>query len=83
MKKVIQQSITLIALLILTSVLPASGQAPPPPDHAQNGNQTSPGGTGCPIDKTEGLIIALVFSLGYCGFTLFRQGRAEKETNSR
>jgi len=62
----------LAALFTLVMVLSASGQAPPPPAHGQNGNQTSPGGaTGCPLDRTQGIMLVLVLSLGYSGFALY------------
>jgi hypothetical protein len=59
-------------MLMITSV---SGQAPPPPSHSQNGNQTSPGGTGCPLDQTQSIMLAFVFSLGYAGFALYRRDK--------
>jgi len=65
----------LASLFTLVAVLPVSGQAPPPPAHGQNGNQTSPGGTGCPLDRTQGVMLALVLSLGYAGFALYQRGR--------
>lgn len=67
----------LASLFTLVAVLPVSGQAPPPPAHGQNGNQTSPGGTGCPLDRTQGVMLALVLSLGYAGFALFQRGSKE------
>jgi hypothetical protein len=72
MKKNIRLFFALASLFTLMIVLPASGQAPPPPSHSQNGNQASPGGTGCPIDQTEGILLALIVSLGYGGFALYR-----------
>ena len=79
MKKYFRSIIALISLFTLVMVVPASGQAPPPPAHGQNGNQTSPGGTGCPIDQTQGIILALVFSLGYGGLALYQRNRKESE----
>ena len=68
----------LAAFFTLVMVLPASGQAPPPPAHGQNGNQTAPGGgTGCPLDRTQGIMLALVLSLGYAGFALYQRGKKE------
>ena len=64
-----------MAFLLLTPIVNA--QAPPPPAHGQNGNQVSPGGTGCPIDRTDGIIIALVISLAYGGFALYQKGRKQ------
>jgi hypothetical protein len=77
MKKHIRLLMVLATLFTLVMVLPASGQAPPPPAHGQNGNQVSPGGTGCPLDRTQGIMLALVLSLGYAGFALYQRGRKE------
>ena len=77
MKKHIRLLMALAALFTLVMVLPASGQAPPPPAHSQNGNQTAPGGTGCPLDRTQSIMLALVFSLGYAGFALYQRDRKE------
>ena len=78
MKKQFRLLIALASLFILVMVLPASGQAPPPPAHGQNGNQMSPGGaTGCPLDRTQGIMLALVLSLGYAGFALYQRERKE------
>jgi hypothetical protein len=68
---------TLVVILFLSSVMTinVSGQAPPPPSHSQNGNQASPGGTGCPIDRTEGLLVALAIGLCYGGFTLYMRNK--------
>jgi hypothetical protein len=77
MKKQFRLLMALASLFTLVMVLPASGQAPPPPEHSQNGNQTSPGGTGCPLDRTQGIMLALVLSLGYAGFALYRRGQKE------
>jgi hypothetical protein len=77
MKKHFRLLMVLATLFTLVMVLPASGQAPPPPAHGQNGNQTSPGGTGCPLDRTQGIMLALVLSLGYAGFALYQRGRKE------
>jgi len=80
MKKQFRLLMALAALFTLLMVLPASGQAPPPPAHGQNGNQTSPGtGTGCPLDRTDGIAIALLVSLAYAGFYLYRRGQSKKE----
>jgi hypothetical protein len=66
-------------LFILSMVSVSFGQAPPPPSHSQNGNQASPGGTGCPIDRSDGITIALVVSLGYAGYFLYRRGKKNEE----
>ena len=80
MKKQFRLLMALAALFTLLMVLPASGQAPPPPAHGQNGNQTSPGtATGCPLDRTDGIVIALMASLAYAGFYLYRRGQSKKE----
>jgi hypothetical protein len=77
MKKNFRLIMALASLFTLVTVLPVSGQAPPPPSHSQNGNQASPGGTGCPLDRTQGIMLALVLSLGYAGFALYQRGRKE------
>jgi len=79
MKKHLRLLMVFATLFTLVMVLPASGQAPPPPSHSQNGNQASPGGTGCPLDRTQGIMLALVLSLGYAGFALYRRGKQSKE----
>lgn len=75
MKKHLRLVMVLATLFTLVMVLPARGQAPPPPAHGQNGNQTSTGGTGCPIDKTQGILVALAVSLAYAGFALIRRNK--------
>ena len=77
MKKQFRLLMVLAAFFTLVMVQPASGQAPPPPSHGQNGNQTSPNGgaTGCPLDRTQGIMLALVLSLGYAGFALYQWER--------
>jgi len=78
MKKNLRLMIALSALFTMVTFLPVSGQAPPPPAHGLNGNQTSPGGaTGCPLDRTQGIMLALVLSLGYAGFALYQRGKKE------
>jgi hypothetical protein len=77
MKKYSRILVILTILFTTAMILPASGQAPPPPAHGQNGNQTAPNGTGCPLDRTQGLALALVFSLGYAGLALYQRGRKE------
>ena len=79
MKKQFRLLMVLATLFTLVMVLPASGQAPPPPAHGQNGNQVSPGGTGCPLDRTQGIMLALVLSLGYAGFALYKRGKQSTE----
>lgn len=73
-----------VLMFLFTSLnaVMADGPAPPPPNHAQNGNQASPGGTGCPIDRTQGIILATVLSLGYAGFVLFRKGQSARKKSS-
>jgi hypothetical protein len=75
MKKQIRLLIALAAIFTLVSVIPANGQAPPPPAHGQNGNQLSPGGTGCPLDRTNGIAMMMVIALGYAGFALIQRGK--------
>jgi len=80
MKKQFRLLFAMTTLFMLVIILPASGQAPPPPTHGQNGNQTSPGtSTGCPLDRTDGIVIALMVSLAYAGFYLYRRGQSKKE----
>ena len=79
MKKQFRLLMVLATLFTLVMVLPASGQAPPPPGHGLNGNQQSGGGTGCPLDRTQGIMLALVLSLGYAGFALYQRGKNEVE----
>ena len=77
MKKQFRLLMVLATLFTLVMVFPASGQAPPPPAHGQNGNQVSPGGTGCPLDRTQGIMLAMVLCLGYAGFVLYQRGKKE------
>jgi hypothetical protein len=77
MRKLLKLFMPLALVFTLWSSVSVLGQAPPPPAHSQNGNQVSPGGTGCPIDRTDGIVIALVISLCYGGFALYRRGRKE------
>jgi hypothetical protein len=80
MKKVFRFFTIPLIFFAVMNVLPVSGQAPPPPSHSRNGNQTSPGGgTGCPLDRTQGILIAVALSLAYGGFALYMRGRKEKE----
>jgi len=80
MKRQLRLMMVLVSLFTMVSVLPVSGQAPPPPAHGQNGNQTSPGGaTGCPLDRRQGIVLAMVLSLGYAGFALYLRNKKEKE----
>ena len=79
MKKHLRLLLALVSLFTLVMVLPVNGQAPPPPSHSQNGNQPSPGGTGCPLDRTQGIMIALILSLGYAGFALYQRANQGKE----
>jgi hypothetical protein len=75
MKKQFRLLMVLATLFTLVMVLPARGQdaPPPPPAHSANGNQ----GTGCPLDRTQGIMLALVLSLGYAGFALYQRGKKE------
>jgi len=77
MKKQFRLLMVLATLFTLVLVLPAIGQEPvnppPPPNHGMNGNQ----GTGCPLDRTQGIMLALVLSLGYAGFALYQRGKKE------
>ena len=75
MKKQIRFILALSVALLLCISVSVHAQAPPPPSHSQNGNQVSPGGTGCPIDRTDGIIIALAISLAYGGFALYQKSR--------
>ena len=77
MKKQFRLLMGLATFFTLVMVLPALGQAPPPPGHGQNGNQASPGGTGCPLDRTKGMLLTLAFSLGYAGFAFYLRSRKE------
>ncbi len=77
MKKQFRLLMVLAAFFTLVMVLPASGQAPPPPAHNQNGNQPGGGATGCPLDRTQGILMALVLSLGYAGFALYQRDKKE------
>ena len=82
MKKQLRLMMVLVSLFTMVSVLPVSGQAPPPPGHGQNGNQASPGSgaTGCPLDRRQGIVLAMVLSLGYAGFALYLRSKKEKES---
>ena len=77
MKKQIRILMVLASLLTMVIVQPVSGEEPinppPPPSHSQNGNQ----GTGCPLDRTQGIMLSLVLSLGYAGFALYQRGKKE------
>jgi hypothetical protein len=72
--------ILILTILLLSSANSAfaDGPAPPPPGHSLNGNQASPGGTGCPVDRSTGLTGVLVLSLAFAGFYLYRQGKKVK-----
>lgn len=75
MKKTLRLLIAFVSLCTLVMVTQVNGQAPPPPSHSQNGNQASPGGTGCPVDNTNGIILTLVISLAYAGFILYERSK--------
>jgi hypothetical protein len=76
MKKHFRLLMVLATLFALVMVLPVRGQdtPPPPPAHSQNGNQ----GTGCPLDHTQGIFLALAFSVGYGVLALYLRGRKKK-----
>jgi hypothetical protein len=77
MKKHFRIIMFLATLFAFVLVLPVRAQdiPPPPPAHSQNGNQ----GTGCPIDRTHEIILALAFSVGYGVFALYLRGRKKKK----
>lgn len=83
MKKALIYLITGVSLLFggFTRVVLADGPPPPPPGHSQNGNQTSPGGTGCPVDTDEGMILVSIASLTYAGFCLIKRCNKLRETS--
>lgn len=70
--------LTLFLFTIISGV-DVSGQAPPPPAHSLGGNQASPGGTGCPIDRTDGIVFALIVSLAYAGFAVYKRSKKNRE----
>jgi hypothetical protein len=78
MKKFLRLLLVVVSVFAMTYLSPVSGQAPPPPAHGQNGNQTSPGGTGCPIDRTTGIALSLLLCLGYAGFALYSRGKQKE-----
>jgi hypothetical protein len=51
---------------------------PPPPSHSLNGNQ----GTGCPIDRQDGIIMVIFLTLAYAGFNLYHRGKMKNEPNN-
>ena len=72
----------LVCLSFFIYILPAKadGPPPPPPGHSLDGNQTSPGGgTGCPIDRNQGILMAMTLCLAYAGFYLIKRGRNVEE----
>jgi hypothetical protein len=77
MKKQYRLLMVLATLFILVLVLPVRGQdtPPPPPAHGLDGNQ----GTGCPLDRPQGILLAVILSLGYAGFALYQRGSKEIE----
>jgi hypothetical protein len=87
MKKHLRLLILLLAIFITGLTTPVfaddPGLPPPPPQHAMNGNQASPGGTGCPIDRQDGIMIAIVVTLAYAGFVLYRRGKLGKNTRGK
>jgi len=44
---------------------------PPRPPHAIKNEKA----TGCPLDQTQNIILALTLSLGFAGFTLYKRGK--------
>jgi hypothetical protein len=84
MRKQFQSLVFLLAFFTLGILQPAfaDGPAPPPPGHSLNGNQASPGGTGCPIDRKDGIIVVLLITLGYAGFILYRRGKPGNDTTN-
>ena len=81
MKKQIHFMIFFVLLFIFIVTLSARADGPvappPPPEHSMNGNQ----GTGCPIDRQDGILIALCITLGYAGFVLYHRGKIRKDTS--
>ena len=69
-----------VCFSMMISSVSYSQDPPPPPSHGQTGNQPSAGGTGCPIDRTEGIIFTLVIALSFAGFVLYRKGRQNNNT---
>ena len=80
MKKQLIILILFITLFTVGLINPAIGDGPiappPPPEHSMNGNQ----GTGCPIDRQDGILIVLFMALGYAGFILYNRGKLDKDT---
>jgi hypothetical protein len=80
MKKQYYFLILFILLFIVGLINPAIADdpatPPPPPGHSLNGNQ----GTGCPIDRQDGIFIVLVLTLGYAGFILYKRGNLRKDS---
>ena len=81
MKKNLMILVVLVVFSTVCLVHQGFSQAPPPPAHGQNGNQISPGGTGCTIDRTDGILFALAISLCYAGLALYLRGRKKEKTN--
>ena len=80
MKKQFRLFAGIASFFTLVMVLPAIGQAPPPPSHGQNGNQTRPGsGTGCPVDQTNGIVFTFLACIGYAGFMLYSRSNKKVE----
>ena len=81
MKKYMLLMTLFVWVLMLAFTIPAKadGPPPPPPNHSVNGNQASPGGTGCPIDRTQGIVLAMTLCLAYAGFSLIKKGRLQGE----
>ena len=75
--------ILFVSLFVFVAILPAraDGPAPPPPGHSLNGNQSGGGATGCPIDRTQGIILAMTLCLAYAGFSLYNRGQKQNETS--
>ena len=83
MKKQYRLIFVMIVLFSCMMINPVSGQAPPPPDHGMSGNQTSPGATGCPVDRLDRIVPVLFISMVISEFILYRRGRKEFKKEER
>ena len=72
-----------LPLIACFSMMISSGsfcqEPPPPPAHSQTGNQPGTGGTGCPIDRTDGIILTLLTALSYAGVILYQKGKQKSK----
>ena len=83
MKRQLSRLVLFTAILVMFTTVQTKADEPgppPPPGHAQNGNQRSPGGTGCPLDRKQGLVLSLALSLVYAGFVLYRRSLRQDAT---